>query len=604
MGRAGTRLELVHANVAKPTFQVGRSSHRGYAMAAIFQSPPSCVRGAVGLLALVGAAVAIGGPMASLTGAAPAGAASSVAVPDKCSNPDPPMPPSTGTQTPSGFSVQMTGAVLAPASDANTLAEAYYEWNDMRCSEYTHHYRWQPPDFYYYDCVGFTGYTTSVADPTAWSSVRQALHIGSGYVPTPLHFEEFFNSLPTTPEAGWQAVPDVGAIRPGDILAWQPAEPDGQPDLSGVGHSVMPLVQPQPIAGSNDTRWEVVVMDSTAGGHGPDDTRQSTNPLSARNAPILTKSKSVEPSGLGIGTIALDTDASGNVTGVEWQVDDKPEPIVFGAGHPLNDSGPAPGPTPTPPPGPNPEPASYDLATSTGVVSSFGGAYNYGPTSPLALNKPIAGLAATTDGNGYWEASSDGGVFAYGTAPFLGSMGGQSLAAPVVGIAGTEDMDGYWEAAADGGVFAYGTAPFLGSMGGRPLTAPVDSLAADPIGSGYWLAAADGGVFTFGDAGYFGSMGGQTIAAPVVGIVATPDGQGYWLVAKDGGIFAFGDAGYYGSLGGQALTAPIVSMGVTSDGGGYWEFGSDGSVFAFGDATYAGRMTSSESGTVVAGIDA
>ena len=62
----------------------------------------------------------------------------------------------------------------------------------------------------------------------------------------------------------------------------------------------------------------------------------SPNPLSPRNAPILTRSGDVEPSGLGMGTLALDTTSSGRVTGVEWDVNDKPEAIVFGAGHPLD----------------------------------------------------------------------------------------------------------------------------------------------------------------------------------------------------------------------------------------------------------------------------
>jgi len=32
------------------------------------------------------------------------------------------------------------------------------------------------------------------------------------------------------------------------------------------------------------------------------------------------------------------------------------------------------------------------------------------------LNKPIVGMAATPDGNGYWMVASDGGIFAFGDA--------------------------------------------------------------------------------------------------------------------------------------------------------------------------------------------
>jgi hypothetical protein len=523
--------------------------------------------------------------LAGTTGITAAGA-STVQVLDRCANTDPPMPPSSGTETPSGFTIQMHDAVLAPSSDANTLAVAYYEWNDMKCSEYTHQYQWQPPDYYYYDCVGFTGYTTSVADPTAWQSVQKWVPLGRNTVPSPYAFMRFFQSLPTTPQPGWQAVDSVADIQPGDILAWQPGSP-GQPDLQGVGHSVMPLTAPQPVPGSNDTKWELVIMDSTAGGHGPDDTRQNPQ-LDQRNAPILTTSGKVEPSGLGIGTIVLDTNSSGQVNGVDWSVGAAEESIDFGAGHPLDDPGPTP--TPTPTPGPNPPPASYDLAQANGVVTSYGTAYNYGPTSGMTLNQPVVGLATTTDGNGYWEAAADGGVFAFGTAPFQGSMGGQHLNAPVVGIAGTRDMNGYWEAAADGGVFAFGDAPFDGSMGGQHLNAPVVGIATDPNGRGYWEVGADGGVYAFGGAPFYGSMGGQHLNQPVVGIVPTPDGGGYWLVAKDGGVFAFGNAGFYGSMAGQTLDAPVVSVASTWDGQGYWEFAADGGVFGFGDASYAGGL--------------
>jgi hypothetical protein len=543
-------------------------------------------RAATRSLAAAGLAVAglVGAAVTGSLTALPADAATPV--PDLCTAfPHPAMPPSTGTETPAGFTVQMPGAVLAPAGDAATLAQAYSEWNDMTCTEYTHHYRFAPPKYYYTDCVGFTGYTTSKADTVAWHSVATTLHIAPGYVPTPLHFEEFFNGLAQTPQAGWQAVADVSAIRPGDVLAWQPAT-DGQPDLTGVGHSVMPLVAPQPIAGSHGTRWEVVIMDSTAGGHGPDDTRRPDDPLSERNAPILTASGQVQPSGLGIGTIALDTTPAGAVTGVEWNVGDAPESIIFGAGHPLDD------PSPTPPtPGPQPVPSGYDVAAADGVVSSSGAAYNYGPTTALTLAAPVVGLATTTDGNGYWEAAADGGVFAFGTAPFRGSMGGRPLTAPAVGIAGAPDQDGYWLVGADGGVFAFGDAGFYGSLGGTRLNAPIVGIAATQDGKGYWLVGADGGVFAYGDAVFEGSMGGAHLNAPVVGMASTPDGTGYWLVGADGGVFAFGDATFEGAMAGRYLDAPVVAVGATADGGGYWEFAADGGVFAFGDATFAGAVT-------------
>jgi hypothetical protein len=50
------------------------------------------------------------------------------------------------------------------------------------------------------------------------------------------------------------------------------------------------------------------------------------------------------------------------------------------------------------------------------------------------LNKPIVGIAATPDGQGYWEVASDGGLFAFGDAAFYGSMGGKPLNKPIVGI--------------------------------------------------------------------------------------------------------------------------------------------------------------------------
>jgi hypothetical protein len=335
----------------------------------------------------------------------------------------------------------------------------------MTCSQDTHKYQEAPPNFFYYDCVGFTGYTVESADPLAWLSVVNSLNLHAGYVPTPLAFEGFFNGLAAAPKPGWSAVPSVQSIQPGDVLAWLPST-GGVPVSGGTGHSVMPLTAPRAIAGSNGTRWEVVIMDSTAGGHGPDDTRKTTDPLSQRNAPILTKSQTIEPSGLGIGTIAFDTTPTGQVTGVEWNLGDVPESIVFGAGRPMAGS----------PPGPLPPftTAGYDLVTGAGPVSSFGDTSGFGPAGPMPLRAPIVGMTGTIDG--YWEAAADGGLFAFGDAPFRGSMGGQALVAPIVGMTPTPDGQGYLLAAADGGVFAFGDAPFLGSTGTPPLSTVVGAI--------------------------------------------------------------------------------------------------------------------------------
>jgi len=62
-------------------------------------------------------------------------------------------------------------------------------------------------------------------------------------------------------------------------------------------------------------------------------------------------------------------------------------------------------------------------------------------------------------------------VFAFGSAAFYGSEVGKHLDQPIVGIAATPDGQGYWEFAADGGVFSFGSAAFDGSEGGKPLNA-------------------------------------------------------------------------------------------------------------------------------------
>jgi hypothetical protein len=223
----------------------------------------------------------------------------------------------------------------------------------------------------------------------------------------------------------------------------------------------------------------------------------------------------------------------------------------------------------------------YWLARADGSVSPHGDAIDYGDMSGASLVAPIAHIVGTSDGRGYWLVAADGGIFAFGDARFFGSMGGQPLNAPVVDMAPTPDGGGYWLVGSDGGVFAFGDARFSGSMGGMPLNRPVVGLAGDPSTGGYWLVGADGGVFAFG-APFLGSTGAMTLNQPVDQVTATSDGGGYWFVANDGGIFAFGDAAYHGSAGNLVLAAPVMGMAADPATGGYWLVGEDGGIFSYG----------------------
>ena len=196
--------------------------------------------------------------------------------------------------------------------------------------------------------------------------------------------------------------------------------------------------------------------------------------------------------------------------------------------------------------------------------------------------------AASTPTPAYWLVASDGGIFSFGGAPYYGSTGGTVLNKPVVGMAVTSDGGGYYLVASDGGVFSYGDAVFYGSTGSIHLNQPVVGMAVVPGGGGYWLVAADGGIFSYGDASFHGSTGSLVLNKPIVGMLPGPAGAGYFLVASDGGIFSFGTAPFYGSLGGLPLKHPIVAAAATPSGNGYWFTDTAGLVSNFGSADYYG----------------
>jgi hypothetical protein len=245
--------------------------------------------------------------------------------------------------------------------------------------------------------------------------------------------------------------------------------------------------------------------------------------------------------------------------------------------------------------------AAVLIATAALGASSWAGASAPHQESPTVLachgshlgsplNKPIVGIASTSDQGGYWLVASDGGIFSYGDAQFHGSTGAMTLNKPIVGMASTPDSQGYWLVAADGGIFSYGDAQFYGSTGAMTLNKPVVGMAATPDGKGYWLVAADGGIFSYGDAQFHGSTGAITLNKPVVAMASSLNGGGYWLAAADGGIFTFGNATFLGS--GTQQTSGVNdfnAFAASTDGGGYIMGDASRSfLLNFGDARYGG----------------
>ena len=237
-------------------------------------------------------------------------------------------------------------------------------------------------------------------------------------------------------------------------------------------------------------------------------------------------------------------------------------------------------------------PGSYQPVHSSAYanqgVFNYGDAGFYGSPTNVSVPAPVAGMAPTHDGQGYWVVTADGKVYDDGDAANYGDLSTANLYGPVIGITATPDGNGYWLYALDGGIFCFGDANFYGSTGGIKLWQPIVGMASTADGHGYWMVASDGGVFAFGDAGFHGSTGGVKLFSPVVGMAPSADGKGYLLAAGDGGIFAFGDAGFHGSLGKTPIAGWVNSIAATPTGNGYWLANANGTVYHFGDAGFFG----------------
>ncbi|HYA44397.1 MAG TPA: hypothetical protein VED59_02245 [Acidimicrobiales bacterium] len=229
----------------------------------------------------------------------------------------------------------------------------------------------------------------------------------------------------------------------------------------------------------------------------------------------------------------------------------------------------------------------YWLVQADGNVTAFGDAHSYGSLVPGRVSPaaPIVAISRTYTNGGYWLVSSGGRVHPFGDAKDYGSLPPNlAAAAPVTSMAVTPDGRGYWLLAADGQIFNFGDATSMGMP--NSYLAPYDAIVARPAG-GYIVTAADyAAVFVYPGGALASGGPGNELAATLAGTADTPTGNGAWQAGSDGGIITWGDAKLHGSVPSEsaALSAPITGVAGEPDGLGYWLLGGDGTVFGFGDA--------------------
>lgn len=210
------------------------------------------------------------------------------------------------------------------------------------------------------------------------------------------------------------------------------------------------------------------------------------------------------------------------------------------------------------------------LADRAGGVFALGASFH--GSLPLRRDQgvdvgraPIVAIASTRSGAGYWLTDEAGGIHGFGDAVYFGSLpqrraaigatGEPIGAAPVASMAVTPSGRGYWLADEIGGVHTFGDAAYAGSLPQRRAAAGgsgigharIIAIVPTTTGLGYWLLDEIGGVHAFGDAPFHGSL--QSIGIndpPARRIIGSPSGNGYVLVSRSGAVYAFGDAPFHG----------------------------------------------------------
>lgn len=190
------------------------------------------------------------------------------------------------------------------------LGEADRIWDNMKSTTYDHKTNVDEADgIYDFDCSGFIDYVLSKVRPGARAAIPHQGHIR----PLADDFYHYFMNLSDKPNnAGWSRIERPIDLLPGDIIAWlqSPLSRDHQ----DTGHIMM--VESMPSV--NPMRTEEVlipVIDSTVSPHAND-----TRPEGS--------------TGLGMGTIGINVNGTGNPLGFYWHNGEstkmEPTKIAFG----------------------------------------------------------------------------------------------------------------------------------------------------------------------------------------------------------------------------------------------------------------------------------
>jgi hypothetical protein len=177
------------------------------------------------------------------------------------------------------------------AASPGLLAEAERILAAARETTYSHHTHIdERTGRYDVDCSGFVGYLLRRAAPGA----RRELVAATVHRPLARHFVELVERLPSRDARRWRRIERVADLRPGDLIAWlRPADSHSR----DTGHVMVVAGLPAARRGGVD----VPIIDASALRHGRGDPRAAG-----------------AASGVGRGTIVLETDPAGHPVAFRW----------------------------------------------------------------------------------------------------------------------------------------------------------------------------------------------------------------------------------------------------------------------------------------------